>query len=63
MFQKLWVPEFSALIAECGEKPLVWVALMHDYDSPYRHYSLKHRKKFKLERKDLKRKINKNDFI
>ena len=25
--------------------------------------SLKHRKKFKLERKDLKRKINKNDFI
>ena len=25
--------------------------------------SLKHRKKFKLERKNLKRKINKNDFI
>ena len=25
--------------------------------------SLKHRKKFRLERKNLKRKINKNDFI
>ena len=25
--------------------------------------SLKHRKKFRLERKDLKRKINKSDFI
>ena len=25
--------------------------------------SLKHRKKFRTERKDLKRKINKNDFI
>ena len=25
--------------------------------------SIKHRKKFKLERKNLKRKINKNDFI
>ena len=25
--------------------------------------SLKHRKKFKLERKDLRKKINKNDFI
>jgi hypothetical protein len=39
------VPEFSALIAECGEKALVWVSLMHDYDSPYRHYSLKDRKR------------------
>ena len=25
--------------------------------------SLKHRKKFKLERKDLRKKVNKNDFI
>ena len=25
--------------------------------------SLKHRKKFKLKRKDLRKKVNKNDFI
>ena len=39
------VPEFSALIAEYGERSLVWIALIHDYDSPYRHYGIKDRKK------------------
>tara|TARA_R100000781_G_scaffold111177_1_gene77464 strand:+ start:481 stop:1014 length:534 start_codon:yes stop_codon:yes gene_type:complete len=39
------VPDFVRLVEELGERALVWVALVHDYDSPYRHFSLSDRKR------------------
>ena len=41
------VPEFKKLLAAegMGETAMKWVALMHDYESPYRYLSIDERSK------------------
>ena len=46
------VPEFLSLIhkEKFGPTALKWVALVYDYESPYRHYSENERKKSSVKR-------------
>ena len=39
------IPEFNLIIKQHGEKAMLWIALIHDYESPYRHYNIKDRKR------------------